>query len=78
MICRFGFFVNGQLVAGGDTVPEKTLLEHNMMAVGSVYDNIRIADLAGILQVDISKAEKVSICSRDYCRLYVKPSFFLN
>jgi hypothetical protein len=64
------FILIVQLVAGGYTVPEKTLLEHNMMAVSNVYDNIRIADLAAILQVDISRAEKVS----EYLILdYLKP-----
>jgi COP9 signalosome complex subunit 4 len=47
------------VAAHGFTVPERTLLEHNLVAVSEVYDNIRVADLARILQLDPARAEKV-------------------
>ena len=52
-----------QIAAHGLTIPQRTLLEHNMLAVSAVYDNIRTDDLARILQVDTRSAEKVELAA---------------
>jgi len=47
------------MAGDGFTIPEKAIIEHNMVATGKIYDNIRFSELATILCVDVIKAEKV-------------------
>lgn len=49
-----------QVASYGQTIPQRTLMEHNILAISNVYDNIRIEDLGRILQVDTPIAEKVN------------------
>ena len=44
----------------GFTLPEKAIIEHNMLAISKIFDNIRFNELAHLLSLDESKAEKVS------------------
>jgi len=43
--------------ADGSTVLDKAVLEHNLLAVSRLYQNIRIANLGGLLGVDAERAE---------------------
>ncbi len=47
------------MTADGFTILEKAIIEHNMLATGKIYDNIRISELANILLIDERRAEKV-------------------
>lgn len=42
---------------------EKAIIEHNMLATGRIYDNIRVSELANILLIDERRAEKVCFTS---------------
>ena len=45
---------------GGLTILQKSVIEHNMIATGKIYDNIRIEQLTSILRLaDIYHTEKV-------------------
>lgn len=44
---------------GGVTISQRTLMEHNVLAISNVYENIKIEDLGRILHLDALKAEKV-------------------
>ena len=48
------------LTSDGFTVPEKAVIEHNMVAVGKIYDDISFTQLGNILRLDANKAEKVA------------------
>lgn len=48
------------LTADGFTIPEKAVIEHNLVATGKLYDNINFSELATILRLDARKAEKVA------------------
>ena len=49
-----------QMTSDGFSIPEKAVLEHNMLATGKIYDNITFSELASILRLDTAKAEKVA------------------
>lgn len=44
----------------GFTIPEKAVIEHNMVATGIIYDNIRIVELGKILRLDEPRVEKLA------------------
>lgn len=46
-------------LANGFSVLEQAVLEHNMVAISQVYENIRLEDLGTLLDIDPNKAEKV-------------------
>lgn len=48
-----------QLTADSYTIPEKAVIEHNMLATGRIYDNITFIELGSILRLDAQRAEKV-------------------
>jgi COP9 signalosome complex subunit 4 len=48
------------LTSDGFTVPEKAVIEHNMVAAGKIYDDITFTQLGYILRLDANKAEKVA------------------
>jgi len=49
-----------QKIRGGDglTIPERTLLEHNMVAAGKIYKNVYLDELAALLGVSRDLAER--------------------
>lgn len=44
----------------GFTIPEKAVIEHNMLATGKLYDNIHFSELGTILRLDAHMAERVA------------------
>jgi len=44
----------------GFSIPEKAVIEHNMLATGKIYDNIHFGELGQILRLDAATAEKVA------------------
>ena len=42
------------------SIPEKAVIEHNMLASGRIYDNITFTELGSILRLDAGRAEKVA------------------
>jgi COP9 signalosome complex subunit 4 len=48
------------LTSDGYTIPEKAVIEHNMLATGRIYDNIAFTELGSILRLDAARAEKVA------------------
>jgi COP9 signalosome complex subunit 4 len=53
----FGLLQTG---ADGIPLPERAALEHNMLAVSRLYENVRFSELALMLSIDEYRAEKVS------------------
>lgn len=49
-----------QTTADGFTILEKAIIEHNMLATGKIYFNIRIPELSNILLIDERRTEKVA------------------
>mmetsp|Transcript_35381 Transcript_35381/g.36046 ORF Transcript_35381/g.36046 Transcript_35381/m.36046 type:complete len:407 (-) Transcript_35381:73-1293(-) len=51
-----------QMAIAGDglTIPERAVIEHNMVAAGRIYDNIRFPQLASLLRLDVTRAERVA------------------
>ena len=47
------------ITSEGYTVMERAVIEHNMQAVSRIYDNIKIPQLAKLLNMDSSNAEKL-------------------
>jgi hypothetical protein len=47
------------MTGDGFTISEKAIIEHNMHAIGKIYTNIRFSELANILDLHESRAEKV-------------------
>lgn len=47
-------------MSDGFTFLEKAVIEHNMLAIGKIYENIRLPELASILMIDERRAEKVA------------------
>lgn len=52
-------------MADGFTYLEKAIIEHNMLAIGKIYDNIRLPELSNILLIDERRTEKVSLVKTD-------------
>lgn len=48
------------VMADGQTVLERALLEHNVLAASKVYKNMRLPDLGLLLEVTAQKAEKIA------------------
>eukprot|EP01035_Chromulina_nebulosa_P018507 gene18507-24224_t len=48
------------MTSEGFTIPEKAVIEHNLIAISKIYENIRFDQLAVLLGMNESKAEKVS------------------
>merc|ERR1712083_1189640 len=48
------------LVADGQTVLERAVLQHNVLAASRVYKNMRLPDLGDLLEVPSEKAEKIA------------------
>mmetsp|Transcript_992 Transcript_992/g.1093 ORF Transcript_992/g.1093 Transcript_992/m.1093 type:complete len:405 (+) Transcript_992:155-1369(+) len=48
------------LTSDSYTIPEKAVIEHNMLATGRIYDNITFIELGSILRLDAERAEKVA------------------
>ena len=48
------------MTSDGFTIPEKAVIEHNMLATGKIYDNITFTELGNILRLDAARAEKVA------------------
>ena len=58
---RYEFvYVTAQITSDGYTIPEKAVMEHNMLSLSRIYENIYFSDLAAILHVDSARAEKVT------------------
>ena len=47
------------ITSEGYTVVEKAVIEHNLQAVSKIYDNIKMPELATLLSMDTSNAEKL-------------------
>ena len=60
-------YVTAQITSDGYTIPEKAVMEHNMLSLSRIYENIYFSDLAAILHIDSTRAEKVQ-----YCYLFIK------
>ena len=48
------------MTADSYSIPEKAIIEHNMLATGKIYDNITFTELGSILRLDAGRAEKVA------------------
>lgn len=48
------------VLADGSTVLERAVIEHNVLACSRLYNNILFSELAKLLEIDPSKAEKVA------------------
>lgn len=44
----------------GFTYLEKAVIEHNLLAIGKIYENIVLSELSNILLIDERRTEKVS------------------
>lgn len=53
-------YVTAQITSDGYTIPEKAVMEHNMLSLSRIYENIYFSDLAAILHIDSARAEKVT------------------
>jgi len=47
-------------MADGQTVLERAVLQHNVLAASRVYKNMRLPDLGSLLEVPADKAEKIA------------------
>ncbi len=47
-------------MSDGFSYLEKAIIEHNMLAIGKIYENIRLSELANVLMIDERRAEKVA------------------
>merc|ERR1712217_678575 len=47
-------------LADGQTVLERAILQHNVLAASRVYKNMRLPDLGSLLEVTPEKAEKIA------------------
>lgn len=47
------------VMSDGFTIPEKAIMEHNLTAVGKIYKNIKISELAVLLGLEANRVEKV-------------------
>lgn len=48
------------LIGDGQTVLERAVLQHNVLAASKVYKNMRLPDLGNLLEVSPEKAEKIA------------------
>src|SRR5690606_16343631 len=48
------------VMADGLTIPERAIIEHNMVAASRIYDNIRFSELGTLLGIEAKRAEKVA------------------
>merc|ERR1712151_792827 len=48
------------LLADGQTVLERAVLQHNVLAASRVYKNMRLPDLGLLLEVPAERAEKIA------------------
>lgn len=48
-----------QITPDGFTFLEKAIIEHNMLAIGKIYDNIQLPELTNILLIDERRTQKV-------------------
>ena len=48
-----------QVTSDNMTILEKAVIEHNMQAIGDIYRNIRLDDLARMLGLETHHAERV-------------------
>ena len=48
-----------QLTSEGFTLAQKAVVEHNIVAVGRIYNNIYMSELAYLLHLEPEVAEKV-------------------
>merc|ERR1712072_580020 len=48
------------MLADGQTVLEKAVLQHNVLAASRVYKNMRLPDLGNLLEVTGDRAEKIA------------------
>ena len=53
-------YATAQITSDGYTIPEKAVMEHNMLSLSRIYENIYFSDLAAILHIDSTRAEKVT------------------
>lgn len=47
------------LLGSGFTVLEKAIIEHNMVAISKIYNNITFEELGNILEISAIKAEQI-------------------
>lgn len=47
------------VLANGLTVLDQAVLEHNMVAISKIYNNISLSELGLLLEIDATKAEKI-------------------
>jgi len=47
------------ITADGFTVYKKAIIEHNIVAISKIYDNITIKELSNLLSLDPLRAEKL-------------------
>ncbi|CAN0166423.1 unnamed protein product [Discosporangium mesarthrocarpum] len=48
------------VMGDGLTIPERAVIEHNMVASSCTYENVRFTELGNLLQIPKEKAEKVA------------------
>ena len=53
------------MTSDGFTIPEKAIIEHNLVAVATLYDNIALKELSILLGLHAAKAEKVILGHND-------------
>jgi COP9 signalosome complex subunit 4 len=57
------FSSNIKRTSDGFTIPEKAVVEHNMLAVYKLYENISFVELGTLLSLEPSRTEKVvAVC----------------
>ena len=47
------------VLGNGLTVLDQAVLEHNMVAISKIYNNISLSELGLLLEIDATKAEKI-------------------
>lgn len=49
------------MAGDGYSILDKAVMEHNLIAIARIYENISIGEVAAILSLEPEKAEKVSV-----------------
>ena len=44
----------------GMTIPQRAIIEHNMVAASKIYENIRFSELGSLLEIDAHRAERIA------------------
>jgi hypothetical protein len=68
----FKFYVfYWQVASHGYTILDRAVMEHNLIAISRIYDNINITELGTTLGLDADKAEKVRLKKMPYITITI-------